>query len=97
VLKHKRKQVDVESQCIDDGTNVFVFCLNCRYNIISDSEALLRSDLSSHGGMELTTTLKVSKKNRYSGLWREGHLACKKLNGGILAWLSLWGKVQICP
>jgi len=27
---------------------------------------------------------------------QEGHPACKKLNGGVLAWLSVWGKVQIC-
>jgi len=26
----------------------------------------------------------------------EGHLACKKLSGGVLAWLSVWGKVHIC-
>jgi len=26
----------------------------------------------------------------------EGHLACKKLSGGMLAWLSVWGMVQIC-
>jgi len=24
----------------------------------------------------------------------EGHLACKKLSGGMLAWLSVWGEVQ---
>jgi len=28
--------------------------------------------------------------------WHEGHLACKKLSGGVLAWLSVWGKMQIC-
>jgi len=28
--------------------------------------------------------------------WQEGHLACKKLSGEVLAWLSVWGKVQIC-
>ena len=28
--------------------------------------------------------------------WQEGHLACKKLSGGTLVWLSVWGKVQIC-
>ena len=28
--------------------------------------------------------------------WQEGHPACKKLGGGVLAWLSLWGEVQIC-
>jgi len=27
---------------------------------------------------------------------QEGHPACKKLSGGILAWLSVWGEVQIC-
>jgi len=28
--------------------------------------------------------------------WQEGHLACKKLSGGMLAWLCVWVKVQIC-
>jgi len=27
--------------------------------------------------------------------WQEEHLACK-MSGGMLAWLSVWGKVQIC-
>jgi len=27
---------------------------------------------------------------------QEGHLACKKLSGGMLVWLSVWGEVQIC-
>ena len=27
---------------------------------------------------------------------QEGHPACKKLSGGVLAWLSLWSKVQTC-
>jgi len=26
----------------------------------------------------------------------EGHPACKKLSGGVLAWLSVWSEVQIC-
>jgi len=25
--------------------------------------------------------------------WQEGHPACKKLSGGILAWLSVWGEM----
>ena len=30
-------------------------------------------------------------------VWRqEGHLACKKLSGRVLAWLSVWSKVQTC-
>ena len=28
--------------------------------------------------------------------WQEGHPVCKKLNGGVLVWLSVWGKVQVC-
>jgi len=28
--------------------------------------------------------------------WQEGHPACKKLSGGMLAWLSVWDEVQIC-
>jgi len=25
--------------------------------------------------------------------WQEGHLACKKLSGGVLAWLSVWSEM----
>jgi len=25
---------------------------------------------------------------------QEGHPACKKLSGGVLAWLSVWNEVQ---
>ena len=28
--------------------------------------------------------------------WQEGHPACKKLSGGVLAWLSVWCEVQTC-
>jgi len=28
--------------------------------------------------------------------WQEGHLACKKLSGWVLAWLSVWNEVQTC-
>jgi len=28
--------------------------------------------------------------------WQEGHPACKKLSGEVLAWLSVWGEVQTC-
>ena len=27
---------------------------------------------------------------------QEGHPACKKLSGGVLAWLSVWNEVQTC-
>ena len=28
--------------------------------------------------------------------WQEGHPACKKLSGVVLAWLSVWSEVQTC-
>jgi len=28
---------------------------------------------------------------------QEGHPACKKLSGGVLAWLSVWSEVQLMP
>ena len=28
--------------------------------------------------------------------WQEGRPACKKLSSGVLAWLSVWSKVQVC-
>ena len=28
--------------------------------------------------------------------WQEGHPACKKLSGGVLAWLSVRSEVQTC-
>jgi len=28
--------------------------------------------------------------------WQEGHPACKKLSGGVLAWLFVWREVQTC-
>jgi len=27
---------------------------------------------------------------------QEEHPACKKLSGGVLAWLFVWNEVQIC-
>jgi len=27
---------------------------------------------------------------------QEGHSACKKLSGRVLAWLSVWGELQTC-
>jgi len=27
---------------------------------------------------------------------QQGHPACKKLSGGVLAWLSVWSEVQTC-
>jgi len=46
-------------------------------------------------------TFKLSVLNAFSALtllvgWQEGHPASKKLSGGMLVWLYVWVKVQIC-
>jgi len=43
----------------------------------------------------------ISKTVAFSALtlsvgWQEGNPACKKLTGGVLAWLSVWSEVQTC-
>jgi len=40
-------------------------------------------------------TLAFSALTRLVGR-QEGHPACKKLSGGVLAWLSVWSEVQTC-
>ena len=45
--------------------------------------------------------IKIYLLNTFSALTllvgrQEGHPSCKKLSGGMLAWLSVWGEVQIC-
>jgi len=43
----------------------------------------------------------MKKKSAFSALTllvgrQEGHLACKKLSGEVLAWLFVWSEVQTC-
>jgi len=43
----------------------------------------------------------IAKTSAFSALTllvgrQEGHPACKKLSGGVLAWLSVWSDVQAC-
>ena len=45
-------------------------------------------DFSSTQGAFSALTLLVGRQ--------EGHPACKKLSGGVLAWLSVWSEVQTC-
>ena len=44
---------------------------------------------------QTTTTTAFSALTLLVGR-QEGHLACKKLSGGVLAWLSVWSKMQTC-
>jgi len=51
--------------------------------------------------VNLTLFLQYVYYNAFSALTllvgrQEGHPACKKLSGGVLAWLSVWSEVQTC-
>ena len=46
-------------------------------------------------------SISIVSTNAFSALTlsvgqQEGHPACKKLSGGVLAWLFVWSDVQIC-
>jgi len=49
----------------------------------------------------LVNCLTTATTNAFSALTllvgqQEGHPACKKLSGGVVAWLSVWCEVQTC-
>ena len=61
---------------------------------LRENDALLYDDF-------LYTASVLSQCVQYSALTllvgrQEGHLVCKKLSGGVLAWLFVWSGVQIC-
>jgi len=55
----------------------------------------------SQNSMIIEFTVKLAEELAFSALTllvgqQEGHLAWKKLSGGVLAWLCVWVKIQIC-
>ena len=53
------------------------------------------------GNSGIDYTAYVSVNTAFSALtllfvWQEGYPVCKKLSGGVLAWLSVWSEVQTC-
>jgi len=59
---------------------------------------------SANAVLDAVNQLTIINNNAFSALTllvgrqegQEGHPACKKLSGGVLAWLSVWSKVQTC-
>ena len=57
-----------------------------------------------------TVTMRIKARKEFTGLVitsafsaltllvgrQEGHPACKKQSGGVMAWLSVWSEVQTC-
>jgi len=59
-----------------------------RYSVPSSAGPLLPLSIGMYTCAFSALTLLVGRQ--------EGHPACKKLSGGILAWLSVWSEVQTC-
>ena len=48
------------------------------------------------GGLYIPLSLLAFSALTLLARQQEGHPACKKLSGGVLAWLSVWSEVQTC-
>ena len=64
---------------------------------------VMRLEISGEKFPEILKKSSISSvsKHPFSALtllvgWQEEHLPCKKLSGGLLAWLSVWSEVQTC-
>ena len=64
----------------------FLTCFSCLHNSVFSEVRRLLTALCRQCFSALT--LLVGRQ--------QGHLACKKLSGGVLAWLSVWSEVQTC-
>jgi len=57
------------------------------------------AEVNSSNQLNLKFHTVISDRKAFSALMllvgrQEGHPACKKLSGGVLAWLSVWSEVQ---
>jgi len=67
----------------------------------SSAAALPTNDSSQLPLHRLKNTASSAMESAFSALTllvgrQEGHPACKKQSGGLLAWLSVWSEVQTC-
>ena len=91
-VNYKCYKIDVYA-CSDVGEMERFLCWECGKSIYKSvfvtwpwlvNFILLYTDYSAFSAL----TLLVGRQ--------EGHPVCKKLSGGVLAWLSVWSKVQTC-
>jgi len=61
---------------------------NFRYNILNLEKQIFLCLVILEFSAFSALTLLVGRQ--------EGHPACKQQSGGVLAWLSVWSKVQTC-
>jgi len=81
--------VPIVARLVANCCTPFTTVLFCRYDcdLVSVSKRIFR--------LLVCEVIAFSALTQLVG-WQEGHPACKKLSGGVLAWLSVWSEVQSC-
>ena len=77
-----------------------IHCTVCCRSAVNAQSGSMTTVAGIFTGNNFSTFLSV-KSLAFSALtllvgWQEGHPACKKPSGGVLAWLSVWSEVQNC-
>ena len=69
-------------------SSLLVCCLRFIFALVHTTMFLISILSDIHSTAFSALTLLVGRQ--------DGHPACKKLSGGVLAWLSVWSEVQTC-
>ena len=88
--------MNLATATIDFRPNIALSVVSVNLFIFVDSTNLVRTV-----SVKLTEIIFYDRICAFSALtllvgWQEGHPACKKLSGEVLAWLSVWSEVQAC-
>ena len=81
---------------LDSPTTRSVGCFYFIYSVADTTFLSVQSRLSNHIFPSLCPCVCAFSALTLLVGWQEGHPACKKLSGGVLAWLSVWSEMQTC-
>ena len=89
--------------CIVSPAYVCRVCFHCNFNLhlhaATDYNTIGKClTVRSNANFNMTHIIVVTAFSALTLLvgQQEGHPACKKMSGGVVAWLSVWGEVQTC-
>jgi len=94
-------QLETWQECIENNTVSYHICVAAK-NWIWDNKLRMER-------LQTTNRINSTQYTHYGSCFmlsfsaltllvgrQEGHPACKKLSGGVLAWLSVWSEAQTC-
>jgi len=97
LLTSRRLLIQFQHQCSEVRLSSFL-CRSVKLEYADRN--LMFEEICAEADEQLFNGL-IYDKNAFSALtllvgWQERHPACKIVSGGMLAWLSVWVKMQIC-